>query len=271
MPFPASVIKVMIASPSDVTAERQVIREVIDDWNAEHAEDRGLILMDIGWESHASPEMGDRPQEIINRQLLRDADLLVAVFWARLGTPTGLAPSGTVEEIVEHLGSGKPAMLYFSSVLVDPDVLDHGQHQAVRDFKEACRARGLVGEYRQLSDFRAKFRRELGQTVVREFSGSTGKENKPRGIELSQAAQELLLEACRDDHGMIVHSVTAGGTTILTNSRNFTHGADARAVARWRGALSEIERKGLIEDQVGKGQVYFLTDAGFQVAEGLSR
>jgi hypothetical protein len=42
MPFPASVIKVMIASPSDVTAERQVIREVIDDWNAEHAEDRGL-------------------------------------------------------------------------------------------------------------------------------------------------------------------------------------------------------------------------------------
>jgi hypothetical protein len=32
--------------------------------------------------------MGDEPQKIINKRILKDADLLVGIFWTRLGTPT---------------------------------------------------------------------------------------------------------------------------------------------------------------------------------------
>jgi hypothetical protein len=32
---------------------------------------------------------------------VESGDILMGVFWTRLGTPTGKAPSGTVEEI-EH-------------------------------------------------------------------------------------------------------------------------------------------------------------------------
>src|SRR5206468_6654815 len=106
MSYTATVVKVMIASPSDVPQERRLARDVIEEWNAIHAEDRGIVLMPVGWETHSSPEMGDRPQAIINRQLLRNSDLLIAVFWTRLGSPTGAAQSGTVEEIEEHLGAG---------------------------------------------------------------------------------------------------------------------------------------------------------------------
>ena len=112
--YAATVVKVMIASPSDVLEERRVIREAIDVWNTINADDRKIVLMPLGWETHSSPEMGDRPQAIINEQLLKDADLLVAVFWTRLGSPTGTAPSGTVEEIEKHLAASKPAMIYFS-------------------------------------------------------------------------------------------------------------------------------------------------------------
>ena len=61
------------------------------------------MLEPVGWETHSVPELGDRPQAIINRQILRESDLLIAVFWTRIGTATGAHPSGTVEEIEEHL------------------------------------------------------------------------------------------------------------------------------------------------------------------------
>ena len=84
MSYTARVVKVMIASPSDVAKERQLIRDVIQEWNAIHAEDRRIVLMPVGWETHSAPDMGDRPQAIINKQLLKSCDLLVAVFWTRV-------------------------------------------------------------------------------------------------------------------------------------------------------------------------------------------
>jgi hypothetical protein len=91
----AKVLNVMIASPSDVSQERQIARNVIAEWNTVHS-DRKTVLIPVGWETHSVPDTGDRPQAIINGQLLKDADLLIAVFWTRIGSPTGGAPSGTV-------------------------------------------------------------------------------------------------------------------------------------------------------------------------------
>jgi hypothetical protein len=122
--YTANVINVMIASPSDVPQERLIVRDVISEWNTIHAKDKKTVLMPIGWETHSVPDTGDRPQAIISGQLLKDADLLVAMFWTRIGSPTGAARSGTVEEIEEHIGAGKPAMIYFSSAPVRPDSID---------------------------------------------------------------------------------------------------------------------------------------------------
>lgn len=80
MTYQATVINVMIASPGDVATERQNIKDVVHDWNVVHGQDRRLVLMPLGWESHASPRMGGRAQAIINEQVLENCDLLVAVF-----------------------------------------------------------------------------------------------------------------------------------------------------------------------------------------------
>lgn len=90
MSYQATVFKVMIASPGDVAAERNVIREVITEWNNVNADARRTVLLPVGWETHSVPEMGDRPQAIINKQILGGCDLLVGVFWTRLGTETGI-------------------------------------------------------------------------------------------------------------------------------------------------------------------------------------
>ena len=38
MPYDARVFKVMIASPGDVDAERQITRDVLNEWNYTHSE-----------------------------------------------------------------------------------------------------------------------------------------------------------------------------------------------------------------------------------------
>jgi uncharacterized protein (DUF1330 family) len=273
--YKADVIEIMIALPSDVAQERRIIRDVIHEWNAIHAKDCQLVLMPVAWETHASPEMGERPQAVINRQLLRDSDLLIAVFWTRLGSPTGSAPSGTVEEIEEHLDAGKPALIYFSSAPVRPDSIDSEQYSALMIFKENCKERGLVEEYDNLTEFREKLARNLAQTVIRQFtSGESdsllGEFPDPQnGPTLSKAAQELLIEASQDPNGVIIKLESLGGAHVQTNNHEFMKARNPRSAAKWRGAVDDLYRSGLVEDRAGKGEVFFMTDQGYEQADRL--
>ena len=76
MAYAATVFKVMIASPSDVVAERNIVREVLSEWNIINSDKRKMVLLPVSWETHISPAMGDPPQSIINEQILVDCDLL---------------------------------------------------------------------------------------------------------------------------------------------------------------------------------------------------
>lgn len=52
------------------------------------------MLLPVKWETHAIPQSGIRPQEAINRQLVNQCDVLLGMFWTKLGTSTGVAESG---------------------------------------------------------------------------------------------------------------------------------------------------------------------------------
>lgn len=278
MPYKAKVFKVMIASPSDVATERTVIRDVIHAWNAVHSEKEDIVLMPIGWESHSSPSMSDRPQAIINKQVLTDTDLLIAVFWTRLGSPTGKAPSGTVEEIEEHLKAGKPAMIYFSSAPVVPESIDQKQYKALLKFMEELRRRGLIETYNSVTEFREKFTRQLAQTAIRHFAPKK-KERPSESLEgavppsrtrlpaLSDAAKKLLLEASQDKDGIILRLRTFEGLIIQSNGMNLVDNGEPGTEARWEGALRQLREKELIQDRGHKGEVFSLTDEGYRVAD----
>jgi hypothetical protein len=272
--YRATVYRVMVASPADVSTERRIVTEVIHEWNAIHSTDRRIVLVPVAGESHASPAMGDRPQAVINRQILRDCDLLVAMFWTRLGSPTGASASGTVEEIDEHLRARKPAMIYFSSAPVRPDSVNEEQYTALRHFREECRQRGLVEEYESLTEFREKFARQLAHTVIRDLAREDDADIPPADAilrrdmpDLSDAARELLIEAAKDSSGTILCLNTIGGSYVQTNGKSFTEPGSVRSEARGRGALAELSGFGLIEDRSYKGEVFSLTDAGYRVAD----
>src|SRR4051812_17376097 len=165
MPFTATVNRVMIASPGDVQSERNIVRDVVSEWNSVNGARRRMMLLAVGWETDVAPEMGDAPQAIINKRILKDADLLIGIFWTRLGTPTKSYASGAVEEIEEHLAAGKPAMLYFSSAPAALDSVDPDQYRALKTFKDSCKSRGVFQIYADVADFRRQFARQLQITM----------------------------------------------------------------------------------------------------------
>jgi hypothetical protein len=161
MAYDSRVYRILIASPSDVLEEREAAVRVMQDWNDLHSNNRRVVILPLRWETHTAPEYNVRPQEAINRRIVDDCDLVVGIFWTKLGTPTGEADSGTLEEIERVAKAGKPVMLYFSHVPVDPNRVDLRQMERLKSFKEGILSNALVETYGSSLDFRDKFANQL--------------------------------------------------------------------------------------------------------------
>lgn len=278
MAYDAKVLEVMIASPGDVTAERQVARDVLNSWNVMHARARQAILMPVGWETHSAPELGGRPQQMINDRLLVHCDLLVGIFWTRLGSPTGISASGTVEEIEEHIAAGKPAMLYFSSAPVVPQSLDADQFAKLQEFKGWAMTKGLIAEFDNTDDFRERLRRDLeinlrdnsylSDLLQKGSPDAPGESPLRQRVAVSAEAARLLKAAAdsRAGHIMVLPHMSgtviqAGGAQLLADA------ASPRDVARWMAAVESLENLGLIEATSYKREVFRVTHDGYEAAE----
>lgn len=177
MPQQGTILRVLIASPSDVQQERQAIPEVIAAWNAANSLERAVIIEPVKWESHAVPGLYGRPQEMINNQLVDICDFLVGVFWTRLGTDTGVAPSGTAEEIEEFRKAGKPVLLYFSSRPVDPDSINFEQYENLKTYRKSLESQGLFTKYQDVGELRENLARHINSVVVKIVSGGITSDN----------------------------------------------------------------------------------------------
>jgi len=285
MSYNATVFTVMIASPGDVSAERAIVREVLAEWNAIHSANRKIVLLPAGWESHSSPEMGNSAQSIINEQVLDKCDLLVGVFWTRIGTPTTDFASGTVEEIERHIKAGKPTMLYFSSQPARLDSIDKAQYDELIKFRESCQSRGLYENYDNSDEFKDKLNRQLQIKLndhpmfhlterLKDADEQPVVSSSFKLIELSDEAKQILKEASLDEHGSILHRMHLGGTDLLVNGKDLIEDQSRRSIAKWEAGLKQLHQKELIKLMTGRGntgEVYAITDLGYQVADLLPR
>lgn len=179
MPFKSETYRVLIASPSDLAEERQAATDAVNDWNAQHAVAESVVLLPVKWETHAIPQSGVTPQKAINDQLVSRCDILLGMFWTRLGTSTGVAESGTVEEIDQFVAAGKPALLYFSSRLIDPNRIDLKQHRKLKSFKTATYNKALTGSFSHVNELRQTLVRDL-MNVVRTQKSSRNSHQSER-------------------------------------------------------------------------------------------
>jgi hypothetical protein len=156
--FEAFVLKVLISSPGDTGEQVAAVKDGLHGWNGSRAESAQVILLPRHWRADAVPRLGTGSgQGVINEQLVDDADIVIALFDARLGQATAEAVSGTAEEIQRAIDTGKHVHVWFSNEQLPRDV-DIDQLAALRNFRANIEAQGLLGEYDDAADLADKVR-----------------------------------------------------------------------------------------------------------------
>ncbi|MDK8507656.1 MAG: DUF4062 domain-containing protein [Corynebacterium amycolatum] len=200
MSFTATVLRVLVASPSDVPEARDVVESAIHSWNSRHAATRSIVLLPWRWESSSVPLLGDHPQSIINEQGGDGADIVVALFGSRLGSPTREAVSGTVEEIERAVNSGKPVHLYFSTAPLPHDV-DTPQLDGLRQFRQEISERGLLGEFDDARQLESQIWAAIELDLARMDMSTAASQETPVGVRFRVGSNSKRLQTGIDKSG----------------------------------------------------------------------
>lgn len=194
-----TILEVFVASPSDVNPEREVLGEVVSEFNSTWGEGHEVRLDLIKWETHSRPAVGQDAQSFINQQIGDEYDIFIGIMWGRFGSETPRAGSGTQEEfqrVYSRLRDGEKVevMFYFKDAGIPPSKIDGSQLEKVQAFKKQISEEhgGLYADFETTDDFRTKVRLHLSRVVQDWFKSNAGENqpDKPRTIERVEKPEE---------------------------------------------------------------------------------
>lgn len=196
------VFRIVLASPGDVLPECDVVEKVVKELNKSIAMVWGLHLELDRWQTDAQPEFDhhDRQAAIDRALRIEEADLFIAIFWKRFGTPVKGAKSGTEHEFrLAHEAlkkNGKPQILvYFNEApCAVKSKSEVAQLAAVIEFKDNFPQEGMYWPYEGL----AAFERDVRTHLTRRICGLNPLEERGAYVEqyarlVSLAKTELIL------------------------------------------------------------------------------
>jgi len=167
-----TLVKIFIASPGDVTPEREVMESVVSEFNLTWGDKHRVRLEVVKWETHSYPAFGKDAQDVINHQMGDEYDIFLGIMWGRFGTATARAESGTEEEFqraYDRLKKGDRVqiMFYFKDAGIPPSRLDSEQIAKVQNFKTkiAQEYGGLYYQFETTEDFQTKARIHVSKAV----------------------------------------------------------------------------------------------------------
>lgn len=171
-----SVIRIVVASPADVSIERNLLgTRVIPELNQSTFHNTGTVLQLNRWEELVPPGFHrEDPQAWIDRFLqVTHCQILICIFWKRFGFPTPDGSTGTAHEFLSAYEvwkqTGSPQlMIYFKEGMDNmPSRSEMEQIQQVLDFREKLQEEGqsLYRTYRDETDFEGEIRRHLTQMI----------------------------------------------------------------------------------------------------------
>jgi hypothetical protein len=86
---------------------------------------------------------------------------MVVIFNARFGSPTGVADSGTEEEIRRSIKRGKKVMVYFANLPEPRRSKARHEFERIEKFKRKLGRQALYHTYTDLKAFEDAFRQHL--------------------------------------------------------------------------------------------------------------
>ena len=163
-------IHVFLSSPGDMSEERHRVKRVIEQYNHLHSIAERYVLRLLAYEESAPAEVGQKPQTIVDRHMLKagSSDLFICIFGHRMGTPVVVEEtgerfqSGTEYEFVDayrhNQRHGKPYILLYRGLKPFRPEADPEQLRAVEVFfkrfeGEHAEFKGLYKAYRSNEEF----------------------------------------------------------------------------------------------------------------------
>jgi hypothetical protein len=244
MPVQAKILNVLIASPTDVIAERDAVVSAISEWNASHHVTTGIMLHPVRGETHSYPATGQHLQSVFNKQIVDSAHLLIGLFGNRIGTPIGEAQSGTIAEIEQFRKSGRYVGLYFSEGAA-PEEAGREQLEALEAYRLSLQRDTLYFTFKSAEDLRRLVTQHLPKIVAEVEEGleqirsqtRSAKSLRPlrrnvplgtrstgdllEGNDFSPKEIELLWTAAKSSDGLLLHSLTFDGEGLRADGRHF--------------------------------------------------
>lgn len=270
--FAANTYRIMIGCPGDIKEEIGIAMRVINHWTTLHAEQHNTVLLPIHWATSSYPEHGAHPQTLLNGQLASKSDMLIGIFGAKVGTPTDKAQSGTIEEIEEHVKSGKPVMLFFRRQ--NDTSIPASEIEKLQSFKSNVKDQCLYREYDTPSTFEATFTDALELFLANNWLSEPKPKDVPRGsIELSDEEIEVLKAWVASDEPDAHAARYMGGTMFVLGSLSYDV-TDGRELVQWREFFNKLERAGFIEEYRKNRQgdpVYQLCTPAYNYIDNLDK
>lgn len=161
MPQKTTTYDILISCPSDVAPYVEYIKRAVNSFNNGYGKNCNISLRTRYWKDDGFSESGGMPQDLLNKQLVDDADMGVAVFWTRFGTKTQNYGSGSEEEIEKMISDKKQMFIYFMGKAVELSEINTREIEKINRFKEKYKDRGVYYDVNNEVELEQKFRDHL--------------------------------------------------------------------------------------------------------------
>lgn len=202
MPRNETILNVFLASPGDVSEEREVLESIVHELNKSWSRTLGVRFELVRWETDTYPSFGTDPQNVINQQIGSDYDIFIGMFWGKIGTKTPRSDSGSLEEFelaYERLKEVNPSldiMIYFKDAPIPPSKLDPKQLERLHIFKSSLGSLGgLYWDFEDISDFESILRTHLS-AVAQKWA-------RRHDVGFGEQLKENVEENDADDYGFL--------------------------------------------------------------------
>lgn len=181
-------ITVLISCPGDVHEHKLRAAGVVREIDA-YTRKLGIVAREWTYEIDGRPGVGTDAQDVLKDQIPGDYDIYVGIMSERLGTPTGRAASGTVEEFLDaekrRETTGRPEIFfYFHQDAEDPQ---DEQSRKVRQFRDAYP--GFFREFTDVDHFASLLKHDV---LLYLFQVQLGGAPRPSTISIPQQITDFL-------------------------------------------------------------------------------
>lgn len=267
----------MIGSPSDIQEEVTTAINVINRWNYINSRSTNIALIPLHWSFSSYPTSSAPPQKSINKQLVEQSDLMIAIFGTKIGTPTDTEISGTVEEIKEHIKAGNDVMLFFKLSSEDITSIEPQQLQKIKDFKASIKDNVLWCDFTNNDDFKQKLYDKIqlyinnnwkdSQTVSRVIYAPSDQ------LQLSDEEKQRLIDWTNESNAESASFSFNRGYLYRLGYKQYEVN-EGRENSEWEDFFKRLRNADLIEiDRYNKEgrPIYKLTKAAYEYVDELKK